>query len=219
MCGWTFRVLPQVGISLLVHDLSHEFSVLLIHGDDPSALRVGQPVERDGPGQPAHPHTVERESPQHFNRSYWIVLLLRNEVRIGWLLLILADRIASCLIPIVQQVLTVLGGVVQYGYGSGHHVIHGIAQAPPATFPGARIQCLCPQVTRTRWEVVDGVEVRSGVAVQRGLGPIRSYVLEYRQVIDVSGIPRVERRHVGRTHLALGLQTLRHRHADHIHFA
>ncbi len=61
-----------------------------------------------------------------------------------------------------------------------------------------------------------------GVAyrVQRRLGPERRDVLEVRRVVDIAGIPRVERgAHVGRADEPLLVEPLGDRHPDHVHFA
>jgi hypothetical protein len=69
-------------------------------------------------------------------------------------------------------------------------MLHGIAQAPHLSGHGGIQLC-----GRARACSAKSPRLHVGVALeQRGLGPERGDVLEVRRVVDVAGIPRIERR-------------------------
>ena len=166
-------------------------------------------------------HAAEGEPAQQLHRRDRVALVLRHDVGVGravcgtrgWC----RGRPGSgCRAARPCS----LRRVVEHRDRRGHHVRHGVAEAPPAARPGARVERLGPQVLHVAREVRQRVVVRRRVAVERRLGPERGDVLEHRHVVDVARIPRVEARaHVRRADLAVLLERLRDRHADGVHLA
>ncbi len=79
---------------------------------------------------------------------------------------------------------------------------------------------LGPQVAILRREILDRVEVRCRVPIERRFRPERVDVHEHRHVVDVAGIPGVESRaHVRGPRHVVRLEFLRDRHADGVDLA
>ena len=217
LVGRTLGKLSEVRVILDREELADEVGEGLIHGDDPGAVLVADPVVHDAGRQLVYLDAIEGEPPEHLHRRHRIALLLGDEETVGRLLPELLDDVASCLVAVVEDVVLVLGCEIEHRERRRQHVVDRIGQMPPAAGPGAGVERLGPQVAAARRKVLHRVQAGRTPVRQRGLGEERRHVVEVVGVVQEAGVPVVEARpHVRSAHLAALLERLCHRHAHQV---
>ncbi len=99
---------------------------------------------------------------------------------------------------------------VEYRHRGAQHVAHRISQPPPAALPGARVEDLAAQTLPLPRKIVDRVEVRRGVRVERCLGKEGNRIAEDVGEIEEARIPVVEAHAVHRARHSVLVQVGRH---------
>ena len=91
------------------------------------------------------------------------------------------DVVVRCLPAVVEKLLAIFGGRIEDGHGCGDHILDGVVQVPPSALPRVGVEGECFQVLRGLGKLIDGIEARGGIAVERRLGKERNLIPEYVQ--------------------------------------
>ena len=211
----TVGAVAQVGVALRLHQFLHQRRERLIHQNHPRVL-VGAAVRLERRRCLVHLDPVDQQLFDQHPRRRQIVLFLRDHVSVGRLPQEALDVVSPRLIPVVQQRLAILRRRVQHRHGRAQHIADGIAQAPPAAFPRTAVEDLRSQLRAVLRELVHRVEVRRGVAIQRGFREERNAVAEDVREIQKSRVPVVEPGPVDRARHVVLVQIGRHVHAQNV---
>src|SRR5262252_7179749 len=179
------RRLAQIWITLRLEELLDQRSEWLIHQDNPRSPLILAAVRGERPDSLMNLDAVEQKLFHQSRGRRRVALLLRYHVCEGRLLPEPLDVVARRLIAVVEQRLSILRRRVKHGHRSAQHVTHRVAQPPPSAFPRTAVEDLGPQRLAVSRKLLDSVEVRRRIAVERSLGEERDAVAK-----DVSKVEK-----------------------------
>src|SRR5262245_9983183 len=210
------RRLAQIWITLRFEELLDQRSEWLIHQDNPRSPLILAAVRGKRLDSLMNLDAVEHKLFHQSRGRRQVALLLRDHIRERRLLPESLDVVARRLIAVVEQRLAILRRSVKHGHRGAQHVTHRVAQPPPPAFPRTAVEDLGPQRLAVSRKLLDSVEVRRRIAVERSLGEERDAVPKDMSIVEKSRIPVVEPCAMdGAGHLAL-IQISRHVDPEYI---
>src|SRR5215475_1388111 len=120
-----------------------------------------------------------------------VALISKDDIGIRRFAAELFDIVASCLITVEEQLLTILRGQIQNRHRRAFHIVHSVTKPPPSALPGAAVENARAQVALVGGKVVNSVEARRRVPVKRSFCEERNAVTENVREIEESRIPIV----------------------------
>ncbi len=175
---------PAVGILLRLHEIHEVRPERLGSESDVTPGRVLFAAGPEGPGRSVYANGAPTQHVHQLPSLSTVPLLGGDHIRERFSGPPFFDGSLTHEIDVVEPVLPEIGADLCDGHRSGHHVVHGVADAPPTTFPGIGVEHTgtlpghsFPEVC---WKLVGLVKMRRGVSVEVGLGEDADLVVEIR---------------------------------------